>query len=701
MCHIGSDKMTSIIPPLSDKEIKEIQEMYFDKEMTIPEIQKKTGRSTSTIDKYIHKPRITEIKEEPPGPNPTEQPTKPDVSVKTVPEPKPAKVIEEPVGVLLKPAPLSDVYAEVPEPDIWLQNFLSNYKLREPFITVQCNRVKRRNELPHPADLMADMQQMDSGQKYPRQIAFIIDDYDFELKKYMQQRADLEQMPQRRHGISTGGRMQRYDAGGRGIPLREREQHRDYYDDRCDYRGEYDSRYGPPPREERRGIPIEPYYANQPYPHLETELERFARLQQLFQKTEEKNPMMERLTQDNRELAERLAGIENDRKQEMITELNRLRMGLQQSQDIRAETENRLRQMELMQSKTSVSESDIRMQEIKDKQDLELRKLDEKGKTREAISNAVTTGFGQIGQAIFKTAQELGSEEKIQMEGTAQGEMWQSACPYCNELITAPLSAKMIQCPSCGRRLEISPQGPAPQQSRSQASFTVQPPIEQPLVEPQIAECPHCKTQMSVPVGAHMIECPNCHGRLTVESEAPIKTYEEPTPLPVDTTDVLKYPKPEKYPEVKQQPVIPEHYDGEPETKEVDGQPISAERLEEIIEQEKIEPHLVESAEKLEEEIRKEPEIQEPMPPEEKTMPIPVEQPTSKAMEKIKEEEDVKEIAKSLAIGAGVKKLEGELNKSKRSLSKYNIFMSECIKKGGNFKTCAIEWQKKKTQKGE
>jgi len=665
--------MASIIPPLSDKEIKAIQDMYFDEKLTIPQIQKKTGRSTSTIDKYLHKPRIKEIKEEPKE-APIEEPTKSDdISVKTVPAAKPAKVIEEPKEVLLKPAPLSEVYGEIPEPEIWLQTFLSNYKIKEPFIIVQCNRVKRRNELPHPADLMADMQQMDSGQKYARQIAFIIDDYDFELKKYMQQRANLDEMPRRRHGITIDDGRQRYDSSGRGIPLRERDPYDDRYD-RRDYRDDYTGYQRQPPME-RRGIPVQPQYYNQPYPQqLETELERFARLQQLFQKTEEKNPMMERLTLDNKELAQRLAEIENDRKMEMIGEINRLRTNLQQSQEIRNEIENRVRQMELMQSQKSVGESDIKMQEIRDHHDLELRKLDEKGKTRDAISNAVSTGFGQIGQAIFKTAQELGSEEKMEMEGVQQGEMWQSSCPYCKELITAPLSAKVIQCPSCGKRLEMSP-GPEhqaqaqpqvqPHPPQDSGSFTVtQPPIVTPSdtpptsIEPQIAKCPHCKSQMSIPAGAHMIECPSCHGRLEVETTEPIKTHEEemppeeltppPLPPPIDTTEVLTYQKPEieMQPEIKKQPVIPERYSGVPGGEVIEPELIEQETLEpttggeqQIIEQEILEKKVIDKSLKDAKEGRIRPLEIDTKTKEEKTMPIPVEQPASKTIEEIKKEE--------------------------------------------------------------
>jgi len=33
--------------------------------------------------------------------------------------------------------------------------------------------------------------------------------------------------------------------------------------------------------------------------------------------------------------------------------------------------------------------------------------------------------------------------------------MWQAECPYCKTMITAPLTAKVIQCPGCSKQLEI------------------------------------------------------------------------------------------------------------------------------------------------------------------------------------------------------------------------------------------------------
>jgi len=47
-------------PPISDEEIIEIQTLYHDKKLNIPQIQEKTGKSSSVIDRYIKRPRLQE-----------------------------------------------------------------------------------------------------------------------------------------------------------------------------------------------------------------------------------------------------------------------------------------------------------------------------------------------------------------------------------------------------------------------------------------------------------------------------------------------------------------------------------------------------------------------------------------------------------------------------------------------------------------
>ena len=298
-------------------------------------------------------------------------------------------------------------------------------------------------------------------------------------------------------------------------------------------------------------------------------------MQQLFQKTEEKHPQMERLEKANEKLEQKLTQMEEDKRRELLEETIATRAQLQQEHTRRQDLENQVRTLEFSQSQKGLSETDLRYEEIKDQHALELRKLDEKGKTREAIANAVKTGFSQVGQAIFRTAQELGTEDTRPMQGvTDNRHMWQANCPYCNAPITAPLSAKVIQCPECGRQLEVSQEQATPGPATLEPRKEPQPPPVEKTPPMSIAECPYCKKTLSIPPNVEIVECPYCKKRLEVTGtpNMPVVPYLEPqepdvTPMPeivtgpeaelqpepastnaeasisipVDTTDALKY----------------------------------------------------------------------------------------------------------------------------------------------------------------
>ena len=65
--------------------------------------------------------------------------------------------------------------------------------------------------------------------------------------------------------------------------------------------------------------------------------------------------------------------------------------------------------------------------------------------------------------------------------------------------------------------------------------------------------------------------------------------------------------------------------------------------------------------------------------------------------------EDVRKIVKEIVKEEFTKAVE-ELKATrpsgkqrvKRAPSKYNIFMGECVKEGGDFRSCAKDWKKKK-----
>lgn len=497
-----------------------------------------------------------------------------------------------------EPQYAESLYPELAEPEEWLRNFLESYRLKEPFITAQCNRVKRRNQLPSPSDLMVDMKEGDSGQKNLLMIRDIIEDYDYAVDDYLKKRNSMLNMPfTRRHGIPFDRGMQGRLPSDmrRGIP------YGDYVDYPYPQQGYYRDDYGyPQPYDGRQGIPIQPMQQYQPpYQTLEGELERFARINQLFQRTEERNPMMERLEQENNMLMDRLNALEEQQRQNLRDENISLKNQINSLAQRRAELEDKLRQLEILGTQKNISEAELKFKELEDRHSLEVMKLQEGGKTRDTIANAVKGGLTQVGAAIARTAQEVGSEQTVPMEGMSDGRyMWQANCPYCNTPITAPISAKVIQCPGCMKRLEVGPpeegnnmqpqpppvrqpppqrtppiqQRPQPPPRRTEyvppvdtrsAGFSVEPEIEEePSVEENNvteAECPYCNTMMIIPENAKRVACPKCGKRLEVgEME---KSYEipemyggepeieiEPEPVVSDKTPIEQKIKKEKPP---------------------------------------------------------------------------------------------------------------------------------------------------------
>lgn len=511
------------IKKLSDDEIRRIQSLHAEGK-NIPEIVKLTGKSTGVIDKYIKQPLIQEkTRSEPPVP--------------IVPVP-----VEQPQKVQLQPTKpvVGSPYPEIPEPDEWLRSFLQGYRLKEAFIQAQCSRVKRRNTLPTPSDLHADLQMGYSGKMKmnPIMIRDIIEDYDFSVEEYLKERDKMMTIPYtRRRGIPLdrgGSPPPVYD--NRGLPVRSYESQpppQAYYPDQRYPDQRYpDQRYQRQIYDGREGIPIGPspqqHYYPPPYPpyqHLETELDRFLKMQQLLGKTEEKTPMMEKYELENRQLAERINLLEEERKREIIDENNSLKNQIQQVIERRRELEGKLRHLEMIQSQKSVTESDVKLQELHDIHDLKKMEITEKGKTRETIANAVKTGFAQVGSAIARTASESGSEESKPMPGYTDGRhMWQAECPTpgCSTMITAPLSAKTVTCPGCGTQLEVS-QGeqPMPLEQPSpvtDARFTVEP--DKGLYEEPPSELPLEETFEEVP-----------------PKEKPLKDIEQETLEPTKPTD--------------------------------------------------------------------------------------------------------------------------------------------------------------------
>ena len=320
----------AVIAKLSDEEIKKIQDLWAEGYNTT-QIAEMTNHSKSSVSKYVQQTQSNPPKkqveetppekpEEPPILPPEEPPQEPLVT--PADQPKRAKTIET---RHLQPASPLPPYLELPAPAEWLENFLKSYRIKDGFIQVQINRVARRNELPHPSDLMADMQQMDSGQNNLRQISYIMEEYDYGLRDFLK-KYELQQKPVSPHyGIPLPeNRHERYERYGHPV---EPKGYNPYDDRRTGgipiYR-DRDPYYDPP---EHRGVAIRD---NQP--SFPSELERYARIQNLMKEAQERNPMLEQLQQANAATARELAELPEDRPRARHDNLNRMVSSVQQYQ---------------------------------------------------------------------------------------------------------------------------------------------------------------------------------------------------------------------------------------------------------------------------------------------------------------------------------------------------------------------------------
>ena len=177
-----------MVEKVEDSIIKQIKELD-EQGLSQPDIAKKLSISQTTVSKYVRLPPVAQTNKPPETP-----------PVKPAEQPQIAPVITH---TELKPAPEQpQLYPEMLEPAEWLRQFLAAYRLKEVFIQAQCSRVRRRNQLPTPPDLMADLQNGDSGQKNVLMIRDIVEDYDFAVDDYMKQRQMVIQSPPfRRRGI--------------------------------------------------------------------------------------------------------------------------------------------------------------------------------------------------------------------------------------------------------------------------------------------------------------------------------------------------------------------------------------------------------------------------------------------------------------------------------------------------------------------
>ena len=702
-------------PPLTNDEIRQIQDLFNDG-ANIEYIANKTGHSNATVDKYIKMPYVGEKEDEDIPFIPTNEEENIQQPLHTqqqrTPISKRNMYANEVRNVQLHPTQQPENAIVLPnaeiedDPSIWLKRTLMNYSppLKPGFINLVCLRARNLGQIPYAANLSDAMRVMDSGVKNPGNAAYIAELYEADLRKYLQERNKLEEYYRTPHGGIDVSRSP-YEVNRAqypGMPMSNPWNGNQYQNP------QYNQNYSNYPR-------MSPYNQQQQSPAERAAMERLAQIEADIKRRDEEDrrrlereldelkntiknspqmdPTVERLNQKIEQLeAERIRRQEED--------MSRLKMQIQQGMGLREQDVLRILESreaklkpedvqrminEAMNNQKSLTELDLQFNKAKDEHALEVMKIQEKSKTRDTIADAVKTGFSQIGVAIAKTASEQGTSDNKQMTGYTDGKnMWQAECPYCNTPITAPLSAKMVICPGCNRRLEVGEdeeyeqeieepqplmqqheisepkrqmpeqmQAPPPPQQRRQSesrqnrmnyldtkkndNFTIDQNMINPVQASEIknktydesdsqyneGECIYCGQRMRIPITARKIECPNCKKQLEVGM--PIETEI------IEPEEEIPRLKDERPVEEKREPYVPPFYGGTEEETMINKTP---EYVDESGNHVETSPELLQKQKPIpeREQIKPEPEIIEEESSEEK-VDEPVEEQVDESVE--------------------------------------------------------------------
>jgi len=372
-------------------------------------------------------------------------------------------------------------------PEEFFREFIEPYGVKKDFLTIYYERIKRRKELPHPNELAADLADMKSGITNARAINYIAEEYSYALQDYLREVGENERMLRTSFGIKVG-MPKPYNPGYPG-PVDPYQHYQP-----TPYPGNPYAGY--PQQPSYPGYPVYPNYNHPGYPGymglqppmtqgdsgLRKEIEELkrlirerdaavvrskdngythqllARIEKLEDELKERDrERIERLEQQLREATMRQGFSERDAEQIVRRIMD------EYHQRVTPDDVRKILKEEVGKITMGMSKDDRDFLISKEKLEIEREKLKEKSKTREAIAEAVKTGFSSIGQALSRTLLEAGSNTEYAVQGysNANESLWQVQCPSCGAMITAPIGSKVIQCPNCGRRytVESAPTG--------------------------------------------------------------------------------------------------------------------------------------------------------------------------------------------------------------------------------------------------
>ena len=395
---------------------------------------------------------------------------------------------------------------QIEPPEKFFEDFMSQYPVKKEFIKLLKSRIKRINRLPSPQELAADMLQMGSGINNVRVVNYIAEEYAYALQdylsKYQQNQADMIGLigitpPQ--VGLTTNPHSHTWS-----IQVPQLQQYYNpisppsyqphtyiynpptFSNNPGIYTIPQQTGYGPTParHDSDRTITMKDFLLWQKEQELRQLKEKLEDLKETVSKLKEKKeePSLHSIY---REKIEKLEAELRKRDEARIRELeNELRAFREKTLDERImsavqavmkEKEEKLTKDDIAKIVKNVlsdiepkTKADYDFLIEKKKLELEEKKLDEKGKTREAIAGAIQRGFQEIGRAIYRTLTEEGAittpiRQTVQGYTDVTQTLMQLPCPYCNALITAPIGQSVITCPSCGKKWEVAQPSPTTQ----------------------------------------------------------------------------------------------------------------------------------------------------------------------------------------------------------------------------------------------
>ena len=383
----------------------------------------------------------------------------------------------------------------------WLVQFLQKFDLTDKFVTFQVEKLRITGKLPHPKELLQELNGLDSGSKLKQQNDLIVWFYEHALNEFVQKRKSLN-LPYEHLGVETT----------RDISRSLSPYERNY---------PYEKQYSP--QEQPR-----PMYSDQSeLRELKAKLEAMqqqkldemaSRMRDMEMKYEQAKNQPHQDSYPQR-LETKLESMESETK----------RLQQQLSEQAQMNLMNRIQQFEqrATQAPTMEAIQSFVQQAIEQDRTVKLRPEELEQKIRELVSKE-RTGITPEAVEMSKIEKTYELDKmKLQADSDKAG-MWQDTIK----------SVAAVFGESLGRGLATGAQQP-PGHPPASPHMPPSGPLEQPepaaeAEEPQMKTCPNCQKSMlfALPPGITVGQCPYCRTPLEITPEGDLTPYEVPQPPP-------------------------------------------------------------------------------------------------------------------------------------------------------------------------